>query len=438
MKKKQFLIFITIIVIGIILHLVNITEPKKPVFDEVYFVTFAASYVKGQPPILDIHPPLGKLIYSVPLWFSRSSLSNENSVFLINEKIGDKIKMHKPVFKPFYDFPYLTLRLISSFFGVLLIIAVYLFVKNLTQNETAAFLAMFLITFENALLLQTRFILLDGMYLAFGFLALAFFFLKKPKPILAGIIFGLALSVKLIAIVFIGPIIFYFLLSDSQKRKELKKQILLFFSAGVIIFLIVIVFANAFLIPVSERLKEYNLFFDNLLLKPKETFPNYPIFYQKLVPYFQAFFIEIATMITGYVYIDGSHPFSSSWHSWFLMQKPIVYSYADNFVLIGNIFVWFLGLIAIVYAIFKKQHLVLLGSYIFALVPFMLVQRPTFLYHYFPALIFAISLAAVIISERIALLTSKERKRFLLFIGGIVILFFVIASPFTFGFRFIE
>jgi len=296
----------------------------------------------------------------------------------------------------------------------------------------AAFLAMFYTSFENALLVQTRLILLDGIYLAFGFLALAFFFLKKPKPVLAGFVFGMALSVKLIAIVFLGPIIFYFLISDFDKRKELKKKIVLFFGVGILVFLILAVFANALLIPVSERLKEYNLFFENELAN--KDFSHYPVFYQKLIPYLQAFFIEISTMIAGYTYLPGSsHPFSSKWFNWFLMQKPMVYSYADNFLLIGNAFIWLLGLAAVVYSIFRKQNLVFLGSYFFALLPFALVQRVTFLYHYFPALIFAIILAALFISQEIIHLDKKQKNKLLLIVGSLTVLFFIISLFFNFG-----
>jgi len=117
MTKKQFLIFAVIVFLSIVFHLFNISKPARPVFDEVFFATFAASYVKGETPILDVHPPLGKLIYSIPLLFSKSRINDKNSVFLINEKIGNKLKT-KPFFKPFDDFPYLRLRLVSGFFGV--------------------------------------------------------------------------------------------------------------------------------------------------------------------------------------------------------------------------------------------------------------------------------------------------------------------------------
>jgi dolichyl-phosphate-mannose--protein O-mannosyl transferase len=48
---------------GSFLHIVSIAYPDTPVFDEAHFATYSSQYATGRMPI-DIHPPLGKLIYA--------------------------------------------------------------------------------------------------------------------------------------------------------------------------------------------------------------------------------------------------------------------------------------------------------------------------------------------------------------------------------------
>lgn len=68
-KEKNYLFFFLLIfLINFLIRLPNISFPNSPVFDEAHFSTYAAAYALHKPH-LDIHPPLGKMLYAVPLFF---------------------------------------------------------------------------------------------------------------------------------------------------------------------------------------------------------------------------------------------------------------------------------------------------------------------------------------------------------------------------------
>lgn len=419
--KSAKLILFAILTVSVFLHVFNITKPSEPVFDEKHFVTYAVNYRQNRP-ILDIHPPLGKILYALPLFFLDSTPVNDFKFINLKKDnlTGNLIFNVFP--KDYGKFPFIPLRLVSGLFGVALLLAVYLFIKNFSGSESAALLGALFITFENALLLETRLILLNGMYLTFGFLALAFLFKEKSQPFLAGLIWGLALSVKLVAVVFLGPVIIYSLMKKSSAFAE-------FLISGSIVFLIIILFMNSLFIAPAERLALYN----SLGLPLAEKIWSDTAFGQNL----QAAVAELNISLSGYTTGVNPHPDQSKWYQWFLMIKPVNYAESEDkmLALVGNPVVWFLSLAAILWSIFKfkKNYLVLVGGYFFSLLPFIFVDRPAFLYHYFPALIFGISLAAILISEKLDHLSSLEKKRWLIGLSSVVILFFIIISPLTLG-----
>lgn len=108
-------------------------------------------------------------------------------------------------------------------------------------------------------------------------------------------------------------------------------------------------------------------------------------------------------MLDYHSQLKGTHPFESPWYEWPLIIKPIWYScntvhdglISDIFCL-GNPFIWWLGLVMIVLLLvlwickpeFKSG--ILLCGYASVYVPWMLVPRMTFIYHYFTAVPFLI------------------------------------------------
>lgn len=472
------IILSVLIIASAFLHLERIAVPSQPVFDEMYYTTHASRYAQGEPHF-DTHPPLGKLLYAIPLFFLKGERTTDAAfIETVYDKTENKIKP-KVHFEPYRDFPYVPLRLISAVFGILLPLIVYFFIRAVSASEVAALLGAFFITFENALLLESRLILLNPMFLVFGLASLIFMMRGKPKPLIGGILFGLAMSVKWTAIVFIGPLVMLFLFSrkgdpisqtrgstsktlTSKNREEVEprniesisqwsmingKQFVIFLAIAIIIFLIIQIGIQNLIVPAGERVELY----ESLIPWLAPSSEHGSIFFAA-----KAFLVETIVMVTGYTSgIAWDPELSSKWFLWPFIGTPMTYSRNPLIILIGNPFVWFAGTAAVVMALWKilsilwnpfvngqwstvksQPRLIFFGSYLFALLPFVLVSRATFLYHYFPALIFSICLAALLFKDVIqkpigqwSIVNSQK----LIVIILLTLIGFALSAPYTYG-----
>src|SRR3989344_3830272 len=134
-----------LLAIGLATHFVFFGHPNQTVFDEVHFGKFISGYYT-QEYYFDIHPPLGKLMIA-----GFAKLFNFKPEFSFTQ-IGEK----------FPDNKYLALRFLPSLAGALLPAVIFLLALQLKFTPRAAFMAGFLVAIENALLVQTHYILMDG------------------------------------------------------------------------------------------------------------------------------------------------------------------------------------------------------------------------------------------------------------------------------------
>ncbi|MNZ72271.1 putative dolichyl-phosphate-mannose--protein mannosyltransferase [compost metagenome] len=100
----------------------------------------------------------------------------------------------------------------------------------------------------------------------------------------------------------------------------------------------------------------------------------------------------------------STHPFSSSWWEWPFMKRPVWYYSGDNMaaglkstiVAMGNPILWWTGVFAMLATIWisikrrDKAIYTIWIAYLAQYVPWMLVPRLTFLYHYFAMVPFMI------------------------------------------------
>lgn len=454
----------TIIVLGLGLHLYRINYPNTPVFDEVHFATYSADYITGHA-FDDIHPPLGKLIYaSVLALYPPADLVGAQYVEILPTPGGKGLTLI-PNMVPFQKFPYVPLRTVDAIFGAALPIALYFLMRNLDAGRVPSALAAVFMVFDNALLVNTRLILIDGMFLLFGVTALALYFHKKRFVIAGGAVWGLALSVKLTAIVFSGPIIAAFLLlwvqsmRDKQDRKERNKEFwnaARFAGAGFAV-LAVIVLLGTFYFSSQARLDALS----NVGFTPPKSIILSPqwISTHAVGAYLLADIGEFDFSLGNYVSGDP-HDGESPWYFWPAMQAPLfLYSppagrSGGDIVLTGNPIVWFGSTFAVIVGLalldryskeyFKKKRkelkpfFVILGGYIIATLPFILiVHRSTFIYHYFPALIFAIALLGWFVGEWLGVREwediTKQKAFLLAIIVIIVVAGFLHMAPVTYG-----
>src|SRR3990167_5284194 len=153
---SKYLLFV--LALSVVTHFAFFGHPNETVFDEVHFGKFVSGYYTGEY-YFDIHPPLGKLMIA-----GFAKLFDFEPEFNFAE-IG----------KEFPDKKYLALRFLPILAGTLLPLVIFLIALRLGFSRMGAFAAGLLIIFDNALLTQSRLILLDPFLLLFGFTSLLFY-----------------------------------------------------------------------------------------------------------------------------------------------------------------------------------------------------------------------------------------------------------------------
>lgn len=421
MSKKTSLLIL--IVASFAVHFAFFGQPNETVFDEVHFGKFVSSYYTGQYHF-DIHPPLGKLIIA---GFARVFDFRPEHSFA---EIG----------QPFPDSTYLSLRFLPMLAGALLPIVIYFLALTLGFSTLSALGAGILITLENALLTQSRYILLDSFLLLFGFSGLLFYF-KSKQPLggstskwlfLASISYALTASIKWTGLAFLVLAAMVELFSLVKHRRWSIKHLagrLLFFAA----------------IPLAIYFAVFTIHF-SLLKQPGEgdAFMTQGFQQKNIIGKFLELNWE---MYESNATLTASHPYSSEWYTWPFMTRTIYYwihssentPTAERIYLIGNPFIWWTSTIAVLYALlslvsrFKdlkvsdRTLLILLAGWALNYFPFIAIGRVMFLYHYFTSLIFAILILAYLIDH------MKRPKKTWLIILAISAVVFIYFAPLSYG-----
>jgi len=434
MNKKTKYILFGILLLSIILHVWRLSIPKHAVFDEIHYATYATQYVT-QTPFFDVHPPLGKFLYSLPLYFvSKSNLSDAPFVKLTR----DTVVKYDEVNRIFTTFPYILLRIMSAFFGVLLVLAIFLFMRELTQNDSIALLSSLFITLENSLLLETRLILLDGAFLSLSFFALWQFLKHKDTGFRSGILWGCALATKLVGIIFLPFILF----QKSGFWKNYK-----FITVGLLTLGILWVGIQWFSFPTKEWFSFMNSVNTNVS-QDIQKIPESLSFGQNVSLKSYLLFREIVWSAQGYSTIQATHPAQSRWIEWPFMIGSFCYKEKTfPLCMIGNPALWAMGLLSLfttlIYSTLQwmrkkkmDEHVKMLGiGYVTTLLPFAIIPRYMFIYHYFPALIFSLCLSAYWTVFLINKLEKKYQIASYVILVSIVCVGFLAISPVTFGFK---
>ena len=315
-------------------------------FDEVYFARTAYEYVENIPTYEWTHPPLGKLIQAIPIF----------------------------VTKHLSPFNY---RLMGNISGILMIIIMYLFGKELFKKRKYSIFASLLMFFDTFHFVQTRMGTVDSHLVLFMMIsALGMIkYCNNKKMInllISGIFFGLSVCVKWTGLYCgLGLAIIYFTYMIKNKEFNLK-HILSGFSFFVVIPLI-------FYIGLYLLFPNNNINYTNNLksiMKQQEQMYNY---HSKL---------------------DAEHFFSSDWYTWPISYKPVWYHEAivdttskETISGIGNIVIWWVGIVAMISLIPKllkkdKNSFYLLVLILSLWLPYVFIGRIMYMYHYFPVLPF--------------------------------------------------
>lgn len=378
MKSKKVpsavLVVILILTSGFFLRSLFLSSPKEYVFDEVYFAKFASALTRGEYNY-DIHPPLGKVLIGLGI-----------RVF------GDN---------------FLGYRVMPMLVGTLFLLVVYLFARAFFENEITALIALLIAFCEGTYLVYSRLSLLDIFMLNFGFTSLYFLvlYLKRERLLwlfLAGLFAGLTISIKWIGL---GILACGFVFWLVFLQKKTLKRVLLFLVAFLVVPLLIYVASFRFVFKED--------FWFNLKLWHFQSW-NYNI------------------------HLSEGHPYGAKWWTWPLLLRPIWFYYKQvppsrvaGILTIGNPLLWWLASLSVVYELMRNYRRgdpkvsVLLAGWAIFFLPWMLVSRVLFLYHY----LFSSVFAYLILSNALGGLWQNPKSRpiaqSLLVLGFLVFLFFL-------------
>ncbi|XP_014248084.1 protein O-mannosyltransferase 1 [Cimex lectularius] len=164
--KKRFLINLELDVVAVFLfglaavsRFYKLDEPRHIVFDELHYGKYIGLYIKNTF-FFDLHPPLGKLLIS-----SIAQFAGFDGKFRF-DRIGTAYDETVPIF---------ALRFLPALCGSLIVPTSYFLMLELRCQQWTAMLAALLVLFDNALLTQSRFILMEPMLLLLTLLGLLSF-----------------------------------------------------------------------------------------------------------------------------------------------------------------------------------------------------------------------------------------------------------------------
>ncbi|MEF2247565.1 glycosyltransferase family 39 protein [Paenibacillus sp. IITD108] len=384
-------------------------------FDEIYHARTAYENIEGIVAYESTHPPLGKLILAIGI-----------KLFGLN---------------PF------GWRIAGTVLGIAMLPIIYLFAHRIFGRTIYAALAAALFAVDFMHFSQTRIATID-VYGVFFIILMFYFmhryvqmnfyqdrFLRTLLPLgLAGLMFGLGVAAKWIAVYGGAGLAVMLALSliDRYKEYAAAKRYLRKDTADKS--------EDADIADAAAQEKQWKL---AELAQIEKKFPRYLfstlavclIFYVAvpLAIYMLSYIPVLKVMDGGYTlkaFIEyqknmfnyhsnlvSSHPFSSSWWEWPFMKRPVWYFSGNNLgegmkatiVALGNPILWWTGLFAILATVWlsvkrrDKAMYTVWVAYFSQYIPWMLVTRETFLYHYFamvPFMIISIVYLFKLVEER--------------------------------------
>ena len=343
-------------------------------FDEIYHGRTALEHLRGIYPYELTHPPLGKEIIAVSI-----------SIFGMT---------------PF------GWRFAGAIFGVVMLIILYIFIKNMFGKTPVAVCGTLLLGFDFMRFVQTRIATIDTYGVLF--ILLAFFFMyryittdadapfkKSLAPLaLSGLFFGIGCASKwIVAYAGVGLAVIYairlVMLSKHYDEKQLPgfgaylTKTLLF---SVLFFAVipVIIYCLSY---IPYGLAKDMAVVDGMLWNGK----FYDIIWEN-----QKYMLKYHSKLT-----EG-HPYSSKPWQWILDARPILYVYnvdgnlKSAFAAFGNPVVWWGGLLAMIAMIVQTvqrrsgKALFIIIGYLSQFGPWLVISRAVFIYHYFPSTLFLV------------------------------------------------
>lgn len=385
-------------------------------FDEIYHARNALEIANGQKMYTAVHPLLGTGIMAL------------------------MIKLFG--FSPFI------FRMAGSFFSVMMIPLVYLFAKEFFKEKWAFLVALF---FSVDFMHYTTGRIATLEPFSVFFIILMFYMLIKALKIdytkdlkrhffflaLSGLSMGLAISVKWtgvygalgMAVLYFIFEIRYFLKAKRRSDNNLFKKTALLLLWSILFFIV---------IPLGI----YTASFLFVRMYPQK-WSNLSEFIDQVIRY-------NTYMIKYHTGLDSTHPYSSRWYMWLFDIRPIWYyvkrstDHIQTISCFSNPLLTIAATVAMFYSIYilikrKKRDLALLSlviMYLSLLLPWILVSRTSFAYHYYPCIPFALLILVYTLRSLYGSAVDKEKaKRYIKIFVIVSVILFVLFLPVIGGFK---
>jgi len=388
---------ISIFFFGFFLRIYNLGEIPGPVFDEVFYPLWGLSYLTGEQ-FFSVHPPLGNYLFTLAI-----------SLFHLlpgTGELGTSFDQLNP----------LSYRWLNAVAGSLLVLVAYFVALRIYNKTVFAFLVALFFSIDGSMLVDSRFGLINIYLVFFGSISLLFFFKsiqdkdhKILNMILCGIFLGLATSIKWNGLGYWLAIVVFSFLPYLWKTTEGNAGIPPMVAKNTTNIHQGLTRNIGFVLSISLIAVIIYL----LIWLPDLAFrDNFDL-------------VDQHRQITSY-HLDHPeeklHPYSSPWYTWPFMSRPVGYYFSSVDVLTGkginttyftdvhlfpNPVIYWLSALSILVLSFHWIHslrnfflqraydkaflplsFILIGFF-GNFLPWALVSRSTFLYHYQPASGFA-------------------------------------------------
>lgn len=393
-------------------------------FDELYHARTAYEHLNNLSPYENSHPPLGKLFIMLGI-----------AVFGMS---------------PF------GWRISGALFGIAMLPVIYAFARRLLKRKKYAFVLTALFTFDFMHFTQTRiatvdvfavFFILLMFYYMYRYISMNFFvdpFNKTITPLfLSGLFFGFGIASKWICFYAGGGLAVLFFYSLFTRFREYryftehgneneKRQVSCFKRNTCITIALCVLFFIA--IPFLIYFVSYTPYF----IYENSVRPEY-----SLSDMFRTWWRYQDFMFSYHSGLNATHPFQSAWYEWPFTIRPMWYFFKDlgdgrisTLTASGNPMVWWIGTIgAIILLVLRlcgkiKKDKALQIMFVGALanyLPWVLVSRCTFIYHFFATVPF------ILFSSGYLLEKLEEKNRAFYWIKYVWltlgIIFFILLYP---------
>jgi dolichyl-phosphate-mannose--protein O-mannosyl transferase len=294
------------------LHFWGLGRFNMLVFDEVYYVKYANNYLTNQP-VFDAHPPLGKYMIAVGMWLGSHILGKD-----LSSLAGTAV----------YPWVY---RWMNAFTGSLFPLVVGGIAYQLSQRRSYALIASLFMAVDGLFLVESRYALINIYLVMFGLLGHWFLLIALANQgdsrrfwlLFSGISLGASVAVKWNGLgfflgIYILWVLTWFLQVMNKKNQENLPE------RGNPLFPLRQV-KESILTKLSQiNLLELSIF---LAIIPAIV---YALFW---IPHLQintdTTFVKVHQQMLGFHQNMKSgakvHPYCSSWYTWPLLIRPVVY-----------------------------------------------------------------------------------------------------------------